>query len=82
MLMNSVNSKTSDAQRLRLNLRGKWVYREVITMFNYSNVVSTTNRKISKSSAKRISLKYQEQHGMKTFNFLVDIFCIRNSRLF
>ena len=42
-------------------------------MVNFQNLVSTTHGRMQKGLTKTISLKYQEQHGIKNLNFPMDL---------
>ena len=50
----------------------KWIYEEVINVLHYQTLVSATDRRIQKYRAQTINSKYQEQHGMKKLNYVID----------
>ena len=61
IFMNLENSKTTDAHRLRIDLRRS------------DNRVALPDLTIYYQAPKTIHLKYQEQHGMKCLNVLMDL---------
>ena len=66
IFMNSESSKTSDPNSLVLNIAGRIQSDEYLALSNfytYKNI---------KTSKKAINSKYQDQHGMKNLNFLMD----------
>ena len=65
VLMNSENSKTSNPYRLLLNLSDK------INLKRSDKYIALSNLKTIQSY-KKINLKYQHWHGMKSFNYLMD----------
>ena len=71
--MNSENSKTSDTQRLRLNLTNKMDLEKGDKHFQLSKLSMYFRWKNIKKSCRNNKFKYQEQYGMKTLNFLVDL---------
>ena len=62
IFLNSENSKTSESDRLLLNL----------SSILYQTLAFTIHGKISKSHTKIINLKYQLRHGIKSLNYLMD----------
>ena len=63
--MNSENSKTCNPHRLLVNFSDK------INLKRIDKYVALSNLKIIQSY-KKINLKYQLSHGMKSFNYLMD----------
>ena len=66
IFMNSESSKTSDPNSLVLNIAGRIQSDEYLVLSNcytYRNI---------KASKKAKNSKYQDQHGMKNLNFLMD----------
>ena len=66
IFMNSESSKTSDPNSLVINIAGRIQSDEYLALSNcytYKNI---------KTSKKAINSKYQDQHGMKNLNFLMD----------
>ena len=72
ILMNSRNSKTSDPQRLLLNLLEKINLKRSKKYVTSSNLRIYNTWKIIKSHTKIMNLKYQLQHGMKSLNYLMN----------
>ena len=72
IFMNSGNIKTSDPQRLLLNLSDKKTQRERMNMLLYQTLVFTIHGKILQT----INLRYQLRHGMKSLNNLMIIFWV------
>ena len=70
--MNSRNSKTSDPQRLLLNLLEKINLKRSKKYVTSSNLRIYYTWKIIKSHTKIMNLKYQLQHGMKSLNYLMN----------
>ena len=66
IFMNSESSKISDPNSLVLNIAGRIQSDEYLALSNcytYRNI---------KTSKKAKNSKYQDQHGMKNLNFLMD----------
>ena len=57
--MNSDNSKTSDPNRVLVNLSDKINFKKVINMLLHQPLAFTRHGKIEKSHTKIINLKYQ-----------------------
>ena len=70
--MNSENSKTSDSLRLLLNLTYKINLKRSDKDVALSDLSISYTWKNIKSCTKRINLKYQLQHRMKSLNYLRD----------
>ena len=70
--MNSKNSKTSDPDRVLLNLSDKTDFKWSENMLLYQILASTIYGKNPKSYIKTINVKHQLQHGMKSLNHLKD----------
>ena len=70
--MNSENSKTSDSLRLLLNLTYKINLKRSDKDVALSDLSISYTWKNIKSRTKRINLKYQLQHRMKSLNYLRD----------
>ena len=70
--MNSENSKTSDPDRLLLNLSDKINLKRSDKYVALSNLSICYTWKDLKSHTKIINLKYKLRHGMKNLNYLVD----------
>ena len=71
--MNSENGKTSDLDKLFLNLSEKIDLKrdnKDVSLSNISVCCTWTNH--TKSQIKTIKLKYQLQHGMTILNYLMD----------
>ena len=79
--MNSNNSKTSDLHRIFLNLADKINLKRSDNYVALPKLSMYYTWKNIKSLIREINLKYQVQHGMKNFNYLI-IFYIKYSRLF
>ena len=72
IFINSENSKTSDLQKLLLNLTDKIDQRRKDKYFALSNLRIYYTWKNIKSHTRIINLKYQLQHRMKNLNYLMD----------
>ena len=72
IFMNSKNSKTSDPQRLLLNLTDKTDLRKEDKYITLSNVSIYYAWKNIKRLIRSIDLKYHLQHWMNNLNFLMD----------
>ena len=72
IFINSENSKTSDLQRLLLNLTDKIDQRRKDKYIALSNLRIYYTWKNIKSHTRIINLKYQLQHRMKNLNYLMD----------
>ena len=72
IFINSENSKTSDLQRLLLNLTDKIDQRRKDKYIALSNFRIYYTWKNIKSHTRIINLKYQLQHRMKNLNYLMD----------
>ena len=72
IFMNSENSKTSDPRRLLLNLSHKMNLKRSDKYFTLPNLSIYYRWKNIKSHTKIMNLKYQLQHGKKSFNYLMD----------
>ena len=69
--MNSKNSKTSDPHRLFLNITDKINLKRIDKYIVLSNLsIYYTWKNIKKS--KRINLKYQLKHEIKSLNYQID----------
>ena len=66
--MNSKNRKTSDPDRLLLNLTVKQTSQEKVNTLLYQILAFTIHGKNKKSHMRRINLKFQLQYGMKNLN--------------
>ena len=66
--MNSKNRKTSDPDRLLLNLTVKQTSQEKVNTLLYQILAFTIHGKNKKSHTRRINLKFQLQYGMKNLN--------------
>ena len=74
IFMNSENSKISDGHRLRRNLTDKMNLRrgdKRVALSDLSTYCTWEN--IKKVVQKKKNLKYQEQRGMKSLNYLMDL---------
>ena len=72
--INSGNSETTDLHRLLLNITNKidLVNKlETVNRLLYQITAFTIGEKIYKSHTKTINLKYQLQHHVKNFNYLM-----------
>ena len=49
-------------------------------MCHYQTLVSATHRLIKKSSTEIQNVKYQEQHGIKSLNYLMDLILYQTFR--
>ena len=74
IFLNSKNSKTSDPNRLLLNLADKINLKRSDKYFALSNLNMYYTWKNIKKPHKNIYLKYQLQHEMKNLNYLMDHF--------
>ena len=72
IFINSENSKTSDLQKLLLNLTDKIDQRRKDKYIALSNLRIYYTWKNIKSHTRIINLKYQLQHRMKNLNYLMD----------
>ena len=72
IFINSENSKTSDLQRLLLNVTDKIDQRRKDKYIALSNLRIYYTWKNIKSHTRIINLKYQLQHRMKNLNYLMD----------
>ena len=72
IFIDSENSKTSDLQRLLLNLTDKIDQRRKDKYIALSNLRIYYTWKNIKSHTRIINLKYQLQHRMKNLNYLMD----------
>ena len=72
IFINSENSKTSDLQRLLLNVTDKIDQRRKDKYIASSNLRIYYTWKNIKSHTRIINLKYQLQHRMKNLNYLMD----------
>ena len=72
IFMNSEKSKTSDPHRLLLNLTNKIDLRRKDKYVALSILSIYYAQKDIKNQIKIIDLRYQLQHGIKNFNYLMD----------
>ena len=75
IFMNSKNSKkttTSEPHRLLLNLSDKLNLKKSDKHVALSNLSMYETRENTKTSYKKINLKYQLQRGMKILNYVMD----------
>ena len=72
IFMNSENSKTSDSQKLLLNLTDKINSKRSDKYVALSNLSIYYTWKNIKSHTKITNLKYQPQDGMRSLNYLID----------
>ena len=72
IFMNSENSKTSAPQRLLLNLSDKINLKRSDKYLALSNFSIYDTWKNIKSQTKRINLKYQFWHGIKSLNCMMN----------
>ena len=72
IFMNFANSKTSDCHRLLLNLLDKVKLKRKDQYVALSNLSLYYTWKNIKKSYKKINLKIQLWHGMKSLNYLID----------
>ena len=70
--MNSENSKTTDPHRLLLHLTDKINLKRSDKYVALSNLSIYHTWKNIQKSYKKINLKYQLQHGMRSLNYLMD----------
>ena len=69
--MNSKNSKTSDHNKLLLNLKDKRELKRSDKYVPFSNLSVYYSWKNIKNSFKKINLKYQVEHGTRNLNYLM-----------
>ena len=81
IFMNSGNSKTSNLQRLILNLSDKTDLKRNEEYVDLSNLSIYFPWQNIKNHTKAINSKYQLYRAVINFNYLTYVFCIRHSKL-